>query len=95
MRHLTIIALAGALAAPLAGCPDPKVPDPPVDPDGGTATTCDAVCAHWSDLGCEEAKPTPDGASCVEVCENLQEGNLKDDLECQAAVTSCEQIDDC
>jgi hypothetical protein len=53
------------------------------------------VCAHWSDLGCEEAKPTPNGESCVAVCENIQQGNLKDDLECQAAVESCDQIDSC
>lgn len=79
----------------LSACPKPHVPDPPVGPDGGAAATCEAVCAHWSELGCEEAQPTPAGESCVAVCENIQQGNLKDDLECQAAVTSCDQIDDC
>jgi hypothetical protein len=53
------------------------------------------VCAHWSDLGCEEAEPTPNGESCVAVCENIQKGNLPDDLECQGAVKSCEEIDSC
>ena len=94
-RHLTVIALAWALPVVLLGCPEPNVPDPKPELDGAAPATCESVCAHWTDLGCKEAQPTPDGASCAEVCQKLQEGNLKDDLECQAAVTSCDQIDDC
>lgn len=79
----------------LQGCPPPHVPDPKPELDGAAPATCEAVCAHWADLSCEEAKPTPAGASCVDVCDNLQQGNLKEDLECQVAVTSCDQIDGC
>ncbi len=80
----------------LAACPKP-IPNPEPEPelDGAAPATCESVCAHWTDLGCKEAQPTPDGASCVEVCENIQQSNLKDDLECQVAVTSCDQIDGC
>lgn len=80
------------LCVAFVGCPKP--PEPPPPPPSGSVT-CEMVCAHWSDLGCEEAEPTPDGDSCVAVCENIQKGNLPDDLECQALVDSCEQIDDC
>jgi hypothetical protein len=79
------------MAVILCGCPKPE-PTPPPPPGGAT---CESVCAHWGELGCEEAQPTPDGDSCVAVCENIQRGNLPDDLECQASVTDCEQINDC
>jgi hypothetical protein len=92
-HHLFIV--AWALPVLLLGCPKPHVPDPPTGPDGAAPATCEAVCAHWSDLGCEEAKPTPKGESCVDVCDNIQQSNLKDDLDCQLAVASCDQIDDC
>jgi hypothetical protein len=94
-NYLKLAALVGSGALFAIGCPDPNVPDPPLDPDGAAPATCESVCAHWSELGCKEAEPTPAGASCVEVCENLQQGNLPDDLDCQAAVTSCAEIDDC
>jgi hypothetical protein len=91
-----LVAVAWALPVFVMGCPKPTPqPDPPVSPDGAAPATCESVCAHWSDLGCEEAQPTPAGDSCVDVCENLQQGNLPEDLDCQAAVTSCDQIDDC
>jgi hypothetical protein len=94
-NYLKIASLIGTGTIFLIGCPKPHVPEPPVGPDGGAAATCETVCAHWTELDCEEAKPTPNGESCVAVCENIQQGNLKDDLECQASVESCEQIDDC
>ena len=80
----------------LSGCPKP-LPDPQPEPapDGAAPATCESVCSHWAELGCEEAKPTPAGASCVEVCQNLQKGNLPEDLECQAAVATCAEIDGC
>jgi hypothetical protein len=76
----------------LALCCCPKPPEPPPAPGGAT---CESVCEHWAELGCDEAQPTPDGDSCVQVCNNIQKGSLPDDLDCQAAVTSCDQIDDC
>jgi hypothetical protein len=88
-------ASAGALVVALSGCPKPHVPDPRPELDGAAPATCEVVCAHWTDMGCEEAEPTPAGGSCVDVCKNIQDGTLKEDLECQAAVTSCDQIDSC
>lgn len=89
MKHAILPLL---MAIVLTGCPKPKVPEPKPDPN---AATCETVCAHWADLGCEEAEPTPAGESCVAVCNNLQKGNMPDDLECQAAVKSCDEIDSC
>jgi hypothetical protein len=84
---LTVILAALTVLGGSAGCP--PTPPPPAGP------TCADVCQHWQQLGCEEAKPTPKGASCVEVCENIQAGSMPEDLKCQAAVASCDQIDDC
>lgn len=95
-RFVALLWALPVLLLGLPGCPKP-LPNPEPEPtlDGAAPATCASVCAHWTDLGCEEAKPTPAGASCAEVCRNLQQGNLPEDLECQAAVTSCDQIDDC
>lgn len=93
MKYGINFAVASAFASTMiVGCPDPHVPDPRPDPNG---VTCEKVCAHWRNLGCEEAEPTPDGASCVDVCESIQASSLPDDLECQAAVESCGEIDNC
>lgn len=99
-------ALAAVLLTHCAGCPPP--PPVPPGPDGGVETdaaldappaaeaTCADVCAHWAELGCVEAEPTPAGATCVETCENLLSSELVDwDLGCRARVQSCAAIDRC
>lgn len=45
----------------------------PAESDSGSKYTdisdkCEAACLKLSDLGCEEAKPTPAGVSCVDFC---------------------------
>lgn len=81
------------LVAYLASCSDPP---PPVNPDEPTIppsklrATCVDACLHLSELGCPDAQPTPDGASCSEVCESLPIRPA-----CLASVTICEQTAAC
>lgn len=71
--------------------PNPVTPDPPVTP-----ATCESFCDHGKELGCEWVKPTPEGTSCVAVCESVQvSGIVKWDLECRVKARSCDEVDDC
>lgn len=73
----------------------PPAPDPAVDPPAGEAD-CGAACARASALGCEAAEPTPEGASCEQVCREVQDsGIVRWDLECRASAQSCEETDRC
>ena len=58
MRFFTLI-----LA--LAGC----ATLPPVT----TSATCETACLHGHNLGCIWATPTPQGATCLDVCANAAE----------------------
>ena len=83
-----------------AHCTQPPGPAPVPPPvptsDSGHQPTCAGVCQHWAELGCQEANGTPDGASCVEVCENVMDSGVFEwDLECKADVVSCDDIDPC
>ncbi len=96
MRLLTAtIAVVALLLGP--GCPPPPPePPPPPSPDGGVPATCESMCAHWAELECDVAEPTPGGASCAEVCENVQDsGIIEWDLECRSRVVTCPAIDRC
>lgn len=91
MKYALALLLAG-----LAGCP-PKPPTPPTPPerDAGAATCSDA-CTHLAALGCKEGKPTPEGSTCAEVCENVQSsGVISWNLGCRTHIESCAQVDDC
>jgi len=58
--------------------------------------TCEQVCKHMTALDCPSAQPTPNGASCVEVCENVQSsGMIEWNLDCRAAAATCESADEC
>lgn len=70
--------------------PPPTNPDPPVIRPDSKGATCADACAHLGDLGCDAAKPTPNGVPCTEVCAALP---VK--LPCLASVTSCEQTSAC
>jgi len=84
-----VLAVVGALL--IMGCPPP----PPDDPD--PTVSCEATCAHWEELGCAEAEPTPGGATCTEVCENVMHsgGLMYWNLDCRSVVSDCAEIDDC
>jgi hypothetical protein len=90
MRRALILLLA------LGGCPLPPPPEPPPQPEPGTEATCATVCEHWRELGCSEGDSTPGGATCEQVCQNVQDSNIVEfDLECKASVKSCDEIDAC
>jgi len=75
----------------LTGCPQPPRPVPPPG-----AATCADVCKRYEALGCPAGKPTPKGAPCVAVCENVQtSGVLKFNLECRVRAASCADADHC
>lgn len=90
------LAILAALA--LIGCPSPG-PVPPPGPEtdaAGPNPTCVAYCAHVTELGCPQAKPTPKGATCTEVCENVQgSGYASLDLRCGFQAKSCAGVTAC
>ena len=66
--------------------------------DGGPPepAPCVAVCAHYAELGCPAARPTPRGGSCENVCLNaVESGLIHWDLGCRANAPSCEGADAC
>ncbi len=110
LRPLALALLPAVIAC--ASCREKPVPPPPAPIDSGTggspaadASTdvasdvgdaCERACQHLALLGCAEAEPTPGGASCVEVCRNVEEsGVVSLDLECVAQVVRCEDLDGC
>lgn len=49
---------------------------------------CQAACDRFDALDCEQAQPTPEGVSCVDVCLNVErEGILSIDPVCIAEVS--------
>lgn len=75
-----------------AACPAP--PKPPVPPPG--AATCADLCRHETELGCEAAKTTAGGVTCVAVCENVVSSSVIHwDLDCRAGALTCAEVDSC
>ncbi|MES1205009.1 MAG: hypothetical protein ABUS79_03650 [Pseudomonadota bacterium] len=75
--------------------PPPAPPAPDADTDGGPAT-CASACARLQVLGCPAGAPTPKGAPCVEVCENVQSSGIVSwDLDCIARGVTCGSTDRC
>ena len=57
---------------------------------------CERACLRLAALGCEEAPPTDEGASCVEVCRNAEDsGAVSLDPDCVAQIAQCEDVDAC
>lgn len=60
------------------------------------AATCETACAHLEQLGCSAAKPTPRGATCVEVCRNVEDSMIVDYGEaCVTTAPTCAAADAC
>lgn len=80
------------------GCPKPgpgPVPPPPPPVLDGPATCAD-VCRRAIELGCAGSTPTPEGASCLEVCLNLQESGVASwNLMCRARAATCSEAEAC
>ena len=90
MERFNILVLAGlTLAARCAPMPPAPAPVPP-------SATCATVCHHWAEMSCNEAKGTPGGESCVDVCRNIQNSGVFEwNLECISTVKVCSAIDKC
>lgn len=87
-RPLALVTLA------LLACS--AVPPAPAPYDGGDPASCDDACAHLAELGCEEAEPTAEGATCVEVCRNVEGSSIVSlNPSCVVLVESCEAVGDC
>lgn len=83
-----------AIAAVLAGACSSAViqPKPPHE------ASCADACAHLRALGCESGELTDDGASCEDVCENLEAANLPGarwPVSCVLGAESCSAADRC
>ncbi len=57
--------------------------------------SCDEWCRRAAVLRCMEGTPTEDGASCVEVCRNIQSGPARLNLKCRVAARSCQAAESC
>lgn len=79
---MRIIAAVLFLAISCVTVPPPKPLDRPA--------TCADMCERGTELGCQWAKPTPQGKTCLDVCRNVMEsGVLTFDLECEARAANC------
>lgn len=95
MRSLLALALLTACAACTAYTWDPPLPPRP-PPEQSDAGACERACARLSELGCEEAQPTPGGATCLEVCETAEtSGYFTLDPNCIAEVGQCSDVERC
>lgn len=86
------------------GCPPPPNPPPQPDGDAGAVEDLDAdvapaTCSNWckraSVLNCSAARPTRGGATCVDVCNNVQTGPVKWNLRCRISAKTCAAADVC
>lgn len=93
MKHLLF-----AAALSLAYCdarppsPAPAPPDPPAPP---AALNCDTACAQLRLLGCAEAAPTDDGASCEMVCQNADASKSPLPVACISRAQTCAAAELC
>ena len=81
-----------AFALALAGCAFNV--EPRMDPDVAP-TDCAAACERLEALECEEAEPTPNGTTCVQVCRNTENSPITLNPACVVGIATCEQIEDC
>lgn len=101
LLSISLLAATCAHVDPLKPEPSPAPPDVvpfPPDPVGvAGASGCAAACAKLAQLGCPEAKPTPKGASCVEVCANTQGDSSPVSLQtdCVVRAGSCDDAKAC
>jgi len=71
-------------SASLIWCSSPQ----PVDPN---APSCTTACATLTRLGCDEAKPTPGGGTCIQFCENA--ATLP--VACITSAATCDAANNC
>lgn len=67
---------------------------PPPPPSG--SPSCETACARLEQLHCTAAKPTPTGASCTEVCANIESsGYVEYGVACVTNALTCDKADTC
>lgn len=89
-RHKALVGLTLVF-----GCAPGPLPSPlPVD--GGSLEDCERACATLARLGCDEAEPTTDGGTCVDVCWNAESsGYYTMRPACVAEIETCAEMDEC
>ena len=88
--------IAAIVLALCASCCAPAYDPGPSPVDAGTLDDCERACARLAELGCPEAEPTPEGATCVDVCWNAESsGVVTLDPVCVAAINSCDELGAC
>lgn len=95
MKKLALLLVVLAACHTTPAVPVTETPDAQVD-DAAPRATCASWCLHALALDCPAAKPTPKGASCVAVCDNVQDsGVVQWNLTCRSTAKSCAAADDC
>lgn len=57
---------------------------------------CPHLCDHMLIMNCPGAKTTPKGATCVEICTNVQNsGVISWDMQCRLTAATCAAMDEC
>lgn len=91
-----VAAVLGLLVLTQCGPGPAVIVVPSARPEPGTPADCARACAHLRSLGCEEGKPTPGGASCEQVCDNVQQsGATALDLGCVVDAGTCARANGC
>ena len=87
--------------------PQPEPPSPwdspadaalpaPEEVDAAAHTPCYLACKQLEKLGCPEAKPTTGGATCTQVCTNVESsGVVSFNPSCVASAKNCAQAKAC
>ncbi len=96
-----ILALAAAsLAASCDHQTESELPPRPKPVDAGSPADCQQACAHLTELGCEEAQPSPpspdhpEGESCTEVCTRFEaSGIVTLNPACVVMIAACSEIE--
>jgi len=58
--------------------------------------SCHDVCKRGEQLDCSWALPTLEGATCIEVCQNVQSSGIVNwDLDCRVTAKTCNEVDEC
>lgn len=93
---LFTLTLAFVVACACSPSVDPPVTPPKERPEPGSEADCASACDHLRALGCEEGQPTPGGATCETVCNNVeQSGATTLDVGCVATAETCDAARSC